>query len=121
VLANPYQIKNIPWQKTDRRDSEWIADLLAHGEKRSKASKVVRYSRVRRVLLLYKPNRFVTWVPRGFYWLSLLSLLLSLLTLPIAFPPIGVLIALVIGFGPALLFFWLDQLIDGPVIRLANN
>jgi transposase len=31
VLANPYQIKNIPWQKTDRRDSEWIADLLAHG------------------------------------------------------------------------------------------
>jgi transposase len=31
VLANPYQVKNIPWQKTDRRDSEWIADLLAHG------------------------------------------------------------------------------------------
>jgi transposase len=31
VLANPYQVKNIPSQKTDRRDSEWIADLLAHG------------------------------------------------------------------------------------------
>ena len=31
VLANPYQIKNIPTQKTDRRDSVWIADLLAHG------------------------------------------------------------------------------------------
>ena len=31
VLANPYQIKNIPSQKTDRRDSVWIADLLAHG------------------------------------------------------------------------------------------
>jgi transposase len=30
VLANPYQVKNIPSQKTDRRDSEWIADLLAH-------------------------------------------------------------------------------------------
>ncbi len=31
VLANPQQIKNIPCQKTDRRDSVWIADLLAHG------------------------------------------------------------------------------------------
>jgi transposase len=31
VLANPYQVKNIPSRKTDRRDSEWIADLLAHG------------------------------------------------------------------------------------------
>jgi transposase len=31
VLANPYQIKNIPSQKTYRRDSVWIADLLAHG------------------------------------------------------------------------------------------
>lgn len=30
ILANPYQVKNIPSQKTDRRDSEWIADLLAH-------------------------------------------------------------------------------------------
>ena len=30
VLANPYQVKNIPSRKTDRRDSEWIADLLAH-------------------------------------------------------------------------------------------
>ncbi len=30
VLANPHQVKNIPSQKTDRRDSEWIADLLAH-------------------------------------------------------------------------------------------
>lgn len=31
VLANPYQIQDIPSQKTDRRDSVWIADLLAHG------------------------------------------------------------------------------------------
>jgi transposase len=31
VLANPYQIKNIPSQKTDRPDSVWIADLLARG------------------------------------------------------------------------------------------
>jgi transposase len=30
-LANPYQVKNIPSQKTDPRDSEWLADLLAHG------------------------------------------------------------------------------------------
>jgi transposase len=30
LLANPYQVKNIPCRKTDRRDSEWIADLLAH-------------------------------------------------------------------------------------------
>ncbi len=31
VLANPYQVKNIPSRKTDRNDSEWLADLLAHG------------------------------------------------------------------------------------------
>jgi len=31
ILGNPYQIKNIPGRKTDRRDSQWIAQLLAHG------------------------------------------------------------------------------------------
>lgn len=31
VLANPFQVKNIPGRKTDRNDSEWLADLLAHG------------------------------------------------------------------------------------------
>ena len=31
VLANPYQVKNIPSRKTDRNDSEWLAELLAHG------------------------------------------------------------------------------------------
>lgn len=31
VLANPYQIKNMPGRKTDARDSQWIAELLAHG------------------------------------------------------------------------------------------
>lgn len=31
ILANPFQIKNIPGRKTDRRDSQWIAELLAHG------------------------------------------------------------------------------------------
>lgn len=31
MLANPYQVKNIPSRKTDRKDSEWLADLLAHG------------------------------------------------------------------------------------------
>lgn len=31
ILANPYQVKNIPTEKTDPRDAEWIADLLAHG------------------------------------------------------------------------------------------
>ena len=31
VLANPYQGKNIPSCKTDRKDSEWLAELLAHG------------------------------------------------------------------------------------------
>ena len=31
VLANPYQVKTIPTGKTDRRDSIWLADLLAHG------------------------------------------------------------------------------------------
>jgi transposase len=31
ILANPYQVKSIPYEKTDPRDAEWIADLLAHG------------------------------------------------------------------------------------------
>ena len=31
ILGNPYQIKDIPGRKTDRRDSHWIAQLLAHG------------------------------------------------------------------------------------------
>lgn len=31
LLANPYHMRNIPGEKTDPKDSEWIADLLAHG------------------------------------------------------------------------------------------
>jgi len=31
ILANPQQVKNIPGQKTDARDSQWLAELLAHG------------------------------------------------------------------------------------------
>lgn len=31
VLANPAHIKNVPGRKTDVRDAEWIAELLAHG------------------------------------------------------------------------------------------
>jgi transposase len=31
VLANPFQVKNIPGRKTDARDSQWLAELLAHG------------------------------------------------------------------------------------------
>jgi len=31
ILANPYQVKTMPGRKTDARDSQWIAELLAHG------------------------------------------------------------------------------------------
>jgi transposase len=31
TLANPYQVKGMPGRKTDARDSQWIAELLAHG------------------------------------------------------------------------------------------
>src|SRR5260370_14564510 len=31
LLANPYHMRNIPGQKTDQKDSEWISDLLAYG------------------------------------------------------------------------------------------
>jgi transposase len=31
LLANPYHMHNIPGHKTDPKDAEWIADLLAHG------------------------------------------------------------------------------------------
>jgi transposase len=31
VLANPFHIKAVPGRKTDVRDCEWLADLLAHG------------------------------------------------------------------------------------------
>lgn len=31
ILANPYQVRNMPGRKTDSRDSQWLAELLAHG------------------------------------------------------------------------------------------
>ena len=31
ILANPAHIKNVPGRKTDVKDAEWIAELLAHG------------------------------------------------------------------------------------------
>jgi transposase len=31
ILANPFQVKNLPGRKTDSRDSQWLAELLAHG------------------------------------------------------------------------------------------
>ncbi|MCU1294807.1 MAG: putative transposase [Bryobacterales bacterium] len=31
TLANPFQVKTLPGCKTDARDSQWIAELLAHG------------------------------------------------------------------------------------------
>src|SRR5262249_16787197 len=31
ILANAHHIKAVPGRKTDVRDCEWIADLLAHG------------------------------------------------------------------------------------------
>ncbi len=31
VLANARHIKNVPGRKTDKKDAEWISDLLAHG------------------------------------------------------------------------------------------
>ena len=31
ILANPFQIKTVPGRKTDARDCQWIAELLAHG------------------------------------------------------------------------------------------
>jgi transposase len=31
TLANPFQVKNIPGRKTDARDSQWLAELMAHG------------------------------------------------------------------------------------------
>src|SRR5262245_5913983 len=35
VLANAMHIKNVPGRKTDVKDAQWIADLLAHGLIRS--------------------------------------------------------------------------------------
>ncbi len=31
ILANPFQVKTVPGKKTDARDSQWLAELLAHG------------------------------------------------------------------------------------------
>jgi transposase len=31
ILANPFQVKNLPGRKTDARDCQWLAELLAHG------------------------------------------------------------------------------------------
>jgi transposase len=35
VLANAAHVKNVPGRKTDVKDAEWLADLLAHGLVRS--------------------------------------------------------------------------------------
>lgn len=35
VLANAVEVKNVPGRKTDVKDAEWLADLLAHGLARS--------------------------------------------------------------------------------------
>lgn len=35
VLANAGHVKNVPGRKTDAKDSEWLADLVAHGLIRS--------------------------------------------------------------------------------------
>lgn len=35
VLANPYFVRNFPGEKTDAKDSAWLANLLAHGLIRS--------------------------------------------------------------------------------------
>jgi transposase len=31
LLANPFQVKALPGKKTDKKDSHWLAELLAHG------------------------------------------------------------------------------------------
>jgi hypothetical protein len=31
VLANAAHVKNVPGRKTDVKDAEWLADLIAHG------------------------------------------------------------------------------------------
>jgi transposase len=31
VLANAAHVKNVPGRKTDVKDADWVADLLAHG------------------------------------------------------------------------------------------
>jgi transposase len=31
LLANPHHMRNIPGQKTDQKECEWISDLAAHG------------------------------------------------------------------------------------------
>lgn len=31
LLANPFQVKALPGKQTDKRDSHWLAELLAHG------------------------------------------------------------------------------------------
>ena len=35
ILANAQEVRNVPGRKTDVQDSEWLADLLAHGLIRS--------------------------------------------------------------------------------------
>lgn len=35
ILANAHEVRNVPGRKSDVRDSQWLADLLAHGLIRS--------------------------------------------------------------------------------------
>ncbi len=44
VLANAYHIKAVPGRKTDVKDCEWLADLLAHGLIRASFIPAARHS-----------------------------------------------------------------------------
>jgi transposase len=62
ILANPQQIKSMPGRKTDVRDSQWIAELLAHGLIRpsfvpSRATRELRDLTRYRVKLTEERNR----------------------------------------------------------------
>jgi len=50
VLANAAHIKNVPGRKTDVKDAQWIADLLAHGLIRSSFVPEPQYAELRSLL-----------------------------------------------------------------------
>ena len=52
VLANPYKIKNIPGQKTDKKDASWIAKLLVTSKIMCKW-KIHSINQVKTLILMY--------------------------------------------------------------------
>ena len=129
LCLEPQQLAAVKLQCVARAD-EITSEVEACRRNVAVGKAVPRHSIFRRIFLLYTPNRPVTWFPRACYWIALLWLFFTeLLPVPGASlilvfkePAVAGLYILV-EFGPALFFYWLNTIVDAPVsmVTLRNR